>query len=154
MGMYQFKAEAALNSVLSGFTDVAVFYDNVPYDPSVTEPYIHVMHEPGIKRQATLGRCGLNKISGTMVMYVSYPVGTEYIGTYEPNRTAETLVAMFERGTYATYEDVTVTCERSQRIRPLEGDTRYTPVVEVDWYAYVPPENIKVEEEPGVGDGP
>ncbi len=149
MSFSQFNAESALNSLLSGFTGVTVTYDNMPFTPSVTEPYVHVTHIPGVKRQATLGSCGLNRICGTMVMYVSYPVGAEYIGTYEPNRTAETLVALFERGTSATYDCVTVTCERAQRKAPLEGDTRYTPVVEVAWYAYVPKDEVETPPDEG-----
>ena len=36
----------------------------------------------------------------------------------------------------------TVTCERAQRTGALEGETRYTPIVEVAWYAYVPNETV------------
>lgn len=133
----QTKAQAALDIQLeNNITDIAITYPNIPYTPSVTEPYIRVAHRPGRKFQASLGEDGLNRISGTMFVYVSYPVGT-YIGTYDAYNMADRVIALFENGTVLTYEDVTVRTTLAQRVGDLEGDVRFIPTVEVEWYAYV-----------------
>ena len=133
----QTKAEIALDTYLQEeITTIDLVFENMAYTPSVEAPYIRVVHRPNIKVQASLGTEGLNRISGTLFLYVSYPVG-KYVGTYDARDTAGQLVALFERGTWLTYDDVTVITERSQRTGAIPGDTRYIPVVEVMWYAYV-----------------
>lgn len=139
----QMKAEFALNTqIQTQITTIPLALPNIPYTPSVTGEFIRVSHRPGIKRQATLGSTGLNRISGTMILYVSYPVNNENLGTYNANLTAGQLIALYERGKKLVYDGVTVTCERAQRTGALEGETRYTPIVEVAWYAYVPNETV------------
>lgn len=141
----QSKAEVALNTALqSGMTTIPLVFPNFPYDPSVTDAFIRVAHRPGYKRQASLGKTGLNLIEGIMVLYVSYPVSNEHVGTHSANTTAGQLIALFGRGSTFTYggdddddEVVMVTCNRSQRTGALESESRYTPMVEVSWYAYV-----------------
>ena len=138
----QAKAELAINDYLeTNFTALHLAFPNIPYRPSETEAYVRVTHRPGQKRQASLGTDGLNRISGVLFLYVSYPVGVT-TGSYDPNLSAEYLVALFEHGAHITKDGVTVITERSQRTGVLEGDTRYTPVVEVGWYAYVQKDTV------------
>lgn len=141
----QSKAEAALNTHLqANMSTLPLVFPNFPYTPSVTGAFIRIAHRPGNKRQATLGSTGRNRIEGTLVLYVSYPVSNEHLGTYSANATAGQLIALFERGTRLTYgggDDgegaVLVTCSKTQRTGALESESRYTPVIEVSWYAYV-----------------
>lgn len=138
----QFKAEAALDTrIQENITDIDISFPNIPYTPSVTEPYIKITHNPGVKVQASLGETGMNRISGTMFVYVSYPIGT-YPGTYDASRTAGNIVALFELGTSLTYEDVTIRTTRAQVIDAIQGEVRYTPVVSIEWYAYVEKDTI------------
>ena len=133
----QGKAEAALDAYLqTNVTDIDLTFANIPYTASVERPYIHVVHRPGVKIQASLGSDGLNRIVGVMFLYASYPVG-QYVGTYAASATAGRLIALFERGTYVSATGFTVITERAQRTGAIETASRYTPVVEVSWYAYV-----------------
>lgn len=138
----QSKAEAALDAYLqTNVTGIDLTFANMPYSATVDRPYIRVVHRPGVKVQASLGTDGLNRISGVMFLYVSYPVG-KFIGTYDANQTAEQLVALCENGTYITTDDLTVITERSQRTGVVADAARYSPVVEVSWYAYVPKDTV------------
>lgn len=139
----QTKAEYALNTHLQTYiTEIPLVFPNTPYNPSVTNEFIRVSHIPGGKRQATLGSTGLNRISGMFVLYVSYPITAENIGTYNANQVAGQLVALYERGTKLTYDGVVVTCERAQRTGSFGDDTRYTTTVEISWYAYTDKETV------------
>lgn len=130
-------AESALDAYLqTNVTNIDLTFANMPYTASVERPYIHVVHRPGVKVQASLGTDGLNRIVGVMFLYVSYPVG-QYVGTYDAKATAGRLIALYERGTYITSSGITVITERAQRTGAIETASRYTPVVEVSWYAYV-----------------
>lgn len=111
-------------------------FDNIQYTPSVTEPYIRVSHQPSNKVQASLGKDGLNRIDGVTSLYVSYPVGNKFRGTYKVNRTASYLVALFERKTL-TYDNMTVRVKRSRRVINTTYDARYVSLVEVEWFSYV-----------------
>lgn len=133
----QSKAEIALDThIQTTITNIDLTFANIPYTPSVMEPYIKIIHRPGRKFQASLGDNGWNRISGIMFVYISYPVGAS-VGTYAANMTAERVVALFEIGTVLVHENVTVNTTSAQRVAAIEGDTRFTPVVEIKWYSYV-----------------
>ena len=138
----QGKAESMLDAYLqTNVTDIDLTFANMPYSASVELPYIRVVHRPGLKVQASLGTDGLNRISGVMFLYASYPVG-RFIGTYDANATAGRLIALYERGTDFTDDGLTVTVERSQRTGAIETASRYSLVVEVSWYAYVEKDTV------------
>lgn len=134
-GIYN-EIQAALDGHLNTWAvsvDLSVAWENIAYEPTITEAFVKPAILPAQPSTASLGENGLNRLTGVYQVSLFYPA---WEGSGTARDTADSLISHFKRGTSLTSGGVTIEIERAWRSPAVQEPDWYQIPVSIAWFTY------------------
>ena len=120
---------AALDTQLAAL-GLTVAYENLSYEPVEGSPYVRATLLPAETEQLTLGTTGRDRHRGLYQIDVMFAAGDSAVNT-----TTDTIADAFKRGSYFTYNGLTVSIRSASIDTGRREDAWFVVPVLIQYYA-------------------